>query len=127
MDIQSMQIAPEEITYLVQEMARRHQERPPGEVDFYTALAILADGYRQDHDRCFCIMERMRCLIALRADERMRGWTVQGIEKGCILTNEAIFRAAAKCPLKANRKRVWFDADEFFKIALHETASEGRA
>jgi hypothetical protein len=56
MDIQSMQIAPEEITYLVQEMARRHQERPPGEVDFYTALAILADRYRVRSENSILLM-----------------------------------------------------------------------
>jgi hypothetical protein len=55
------------------------------------------------------------------------GWTLQGIEDGCLLTNEAIFRAAAKCPLRANAKRVWFDADEFFEIALGETETKARA
>jgi hypothetical protein len=59
-------------------------------------------------------------LKRLLSDERIRGWTLQGIEKGCLLTNEAIFRAVAKCPVRANAKRVWFDADEFFEIALKE-------
>jgi hypothetical protein len=72
-------------------------------------------------------MERMRCLNALLFDERIRGWTLQGIEKGCLLTNEAIFSAVAKCPVRANAKRVWFDADEFFEIALNEMEPEGRA
>ncbi len=124
-----MEIATEEVTYLVEEMARRHQEREPGEVDFYTAVAILAERYvgTRDHHRSFCLMERMRCLTDLLRDERMRGWTIEAIEEGCLLTNEAIFQAVAKCPLKANTKRVWFDADEFFSIALSETEAEGRA
>ena len=128
-DIQTMEVATEEITYLVEQMALQHQERGPGNVDFYTAVAILAERYRdtQDHDRSFCVMERMRCLNDLLADERMRGWTIKGIEEGCLLTNVAIFRAVAKCPLKANAKRVWFDADEFFSIALTEMESEGSA
>ena len=128
-DIQTMEVATEEITYLVEEMSRQHQEREPGEVDFYTAVAILAERYRdtQDHHRSFCVIERMRCLTDLLRDERMRGWTIQGIEEGCLLTNQAIFRAVAKCPLNANAKRVWFDADVFFNIALSETESEGRA
>jgi hypothetical protein len=33
-EIRAMQIAPEEITSLVQQMTRQHQERGPGEVDF---------------------------------------------------------------------------------------------
>ena len=120
-------ISTEEITYLVQEMARLHQERESREVDFYTAVAILAERYGDDHDRCYCVMERMRCLRSLVGDERMKGWTIQGVENGCLLTNEVIFRATAKCPLRADAKRVWFDPDEFFNIALRETESEGSA
>jgi hypothetical protein len=128
-ELQKMEITAEEIIYLVDEMARKHQERERGEVDFYTAIAILAERYRntQDHHRSFCVIERMRCLTDLLGDERMRGWTTQGIEEGCLLTNEAIFQAVAKCPLKANANRVWFEADEFFNIALGEMEPEGRA
>jgi hypothetical protein len=126
-EIQKLEIATEEITYLVEEMARQHEQREQGEVNFYTAVAILAERYRQDHDRCFCVMERMRCLVEVMRDSRMRGWTIQGIEEGCLITNEAIFRAVAKCPLKADAKRAWFDPDEFFNIALSELESEGNA
>jgi hypothetical protein len=64
-DVQAMQVAKEEITYLIAEMVRQHEEREPGEVDVYTSVAILAERYRDDHQRSFCIMERMRCLMAL--------------------------------------------------------------
>ena len=106
-DIQALETTTEEVTYLVEEMARRHQEREPGEVGFYTAVAILAEQYRGtgDHQRSFCVMERMRCLTDLLRDERMRGWTIEAVEEGCLLTNEAIFRAVAKCPLRASTKR----------------------
>ena len=57
-----MQIADEEILYVVEEMARLHQEREPGEVDWYSAMEILSDKYQQDHERCFCIMERCNAL-----------------------------------------------------------------
>lgn len=126
-EIQQMDIADEEIFYLVEEMAQQHQERDPGEVDWHTAIGILAERYQQDHRRCFCIMERMWCFLPLLGDERMKGWTIKGIEEGCLLTNAAIFRAVAKCTLKADLKRAWFDPDEFFKIALFETESAGMA
>jgi hypothetical protein len=126
-DIQKMQIEPDEIIYLIQEMAREHDRRGPGGVSFYTAMAILADRYRDDHERCFCVMERMRCLRTLADDPRMRGWTMQGVEEDCLLTNEAVFRAVARCPLRANSKRTWFDADEFFALVLNETEPEGSA
>ncbi|HEX7360691.1 MAG TPA: hypothetical protein VF283_09380 [Bryobacteraceae bacterium] len=50
-------------------------------------------------EEIICVMERMRCLTALLSDDRMRGWTLQRVEDGCSLTNEAIFRATAKCRL----------------------------
>jgi hypothetical protein len=60
-------------------------------------------------------------------DARMRGWSFEGSEPGSLLTSEAVFRAAALCPLHAVKGELQFDADEFFGIALAETPSEGRS
>ena len=124
-EIQGMVITPEEIFYVVEVLARQHRERD--DVDFYTMIGVLAERYQQDSRRSFCVMQRMRCTVELVQDKRMKGWTIQGIEDGCLLTNEAIFRAAAKCPMRATAKRIWFDPDEFFSIALSETEAVGRA
>jgi hypothetical protein len=127
-EIQKMNIADEEILYLVEEMGRLHQERQAGDVGWYSAVGILADRYgTNSHSRCFCILQRMESFQALLGDERMRGWTVPGIEDGSMFTKAAIFRAVARCPLLADSKRTWFDPDEFFRIALRETESEGTA
>jgi hypothetical protein len=125
--IQRLQVDVAEVLYLVREMARLHEEREPGEVGMESAVAILAEKYRDDLDRVHCIMERMRCLRRLLTDDRMKGWTTKGIEDGYLLTNEAIFRAVAKCRLRGNSRRMWFDSDEFFGIALSETEPEGTA
>lgn len=125
--VQDLKIAPEEIIYLVEEMAHRHEEKQAGEVDWYTAMAITGEKYKDDHQRCFCIMERMRCFLPMLEDARMRGWTMRGREEGCLFTNEAIFRAVARCPLKADSRRMWFDNDEFFGVALSEAESQGTA
>jgi len=117
-----MEIAGEEIYYLIERMAEEHEERNPG---WYTAIAILSDRYPNDSSRTYCISERMRCLTKLVGDSRMKGWTIA--EDGCTFTHAAIFHAMAKCPLRANMKRVWFDPDEFFSIALQATEAEGRA
>ena len=39
----------------------------------------------------------------------------------------AVFRAVAKCPLQMDENRIWFDADEFFRIVLQECDPEGTA
>lgn len=124
-DILPMQIEPEEIFYLVREMAKAHEER--GEASWYTQVAILADRYPKQSSRTFCIMERMQCLIGLKKDKRMRGWSMDTDDPKCDLTHEAVFRATAKAPLYRKGKRLRFDPNEFFALALTETDSEGNA
>lgn len=123
--IQNLSIEPEEILYLVQEMTRRRETS--NEVDWYTSLAILFDRYPCDGDRTFCINQRMECLLPMMADARMRGWSMDAVEPGCVLTNESVFRAVAKCPLHAGEDRLWFDPDEFFRLVLEESQPQGRA
>lgn len=69
--VQDLKIAPEEIIYLVEEMAHRHEEKQAGEVDWYTAMAITGEKYKDDHQRCFCIMERMRRFLPMLEDAGM--------------------------------------------------------
>lgn len=124
-EIQKLEIDPEEILYLVERMTALHDEND--DVDWYTAMAVLAGRYEKDAVRMFCISERMACLSALVKDERMRGWSFQAAEPDCIITNTAVFDATARCTMKADEKHVWFDPDEFFQLILKESDSEGTA
>jgi hypothetical protein len=97
-------------------------------------LFVLKDRYETEHmqvqtTKMFCITERMRCLVEMTKDDRVRGWSMQAVEKDCLLTNDAVFRGVALCPLKEDGegKRMHFDPDEFFNIVLQESDSEGRA
>jgi hypothetical protein len=54
--VQAMEIATEEITYLIEEMARQHQEREPGTVDFYTAR----ENNQVSHGSNSCVKDRAR-------------------------------------------------------------------
>jgi len=102
-----------------------------GEPCFESAVLILSERYEDDDtkdiDKAFCIMERMRCLSLVAKDDRMRGWTKDSVDKDCLLRNEAIFRAAASCPVRDEDGKPYFDADEFFSLALNESPSEGNA
>jgi hypothetical protein len=118
-------IQPEEIIAIVQEMSKLHHDGV--ETDWETSVIILARLHPGHPEKAHCISERMHCLVEMAKDARMHGWTFQGPEKGCLITNEAVFRAAALCPLHADPKHLWFDADEFFSLVLGETPSEGRA
>lgn len=120
----------EEILHVVKKMTRLHEE---GEKpDFESASFIIADRYRGKRnavEKTFAIMERMLCLSRLmeKKDERMRGWTMDAIEEGCMLTNEAVFTATALCPLKKDGEWACFEPDEFFEIVLRESEPAGRA
>jgi hypothetical protein len=120
------EIKPEEIIALVQELERLHDEgREP---DWESSAIILVKQHPGQPQKAHCISERMRCLSEMSKDTRMRGWSFEGSEPGCLLTSEAVFRAAALCPLRGGKDdEVQFDADEFFGIVLGETPSDGRA
>jgi hypothetical protein len=55
----------------------------------------------------------------------MRGWTIERIEEGCLLTNEAVFTATALCSMQKEDERMHFDPDEFFDIGLRERGDDG--
>jgi hypothetical protein len=124
-DVLEIKITTAEILDLVKEMTRLREngEKP----DWYTAVAILSNRYEKQTGKVFCITERMQCFAELSNDERMRGWSIEAVEKDCILTNEAVFTAVALCPLKDDGNRVYFDPDDFFDIVLRESESEMRA
>lgn len=126
-EITNLEINPEDVAYLAQEMARRnHAEN----ADFFTLIAILGERFRgqeKSADRMFCISTRMECLSELMKDQRMRGWTIETNEAQYTLANWAIFHAAAVCTLQVQDDRFYFDADEFFRIALADLEPEGHA
>lgn len=125
-EITELEINPEDVAYLAVEMARRDH---PEDVDFFTLIAILGERFRgqeKSADRMFCISTRMECLSELMRDERMRGWIVETNTR-CTIANWAVFHAAAVCTLQVQDDRFYFDAEEFFKIALAELEPVGHA
>lgn len=123
--IQMVQVEPNEILFLVTEMARNHDEG--NDTNWYTQVGILASLYPDKPERAIAIVERMQCLIGLFGDERMRGWTLASRDPNCIITNGAVFRATALAPIHLIGEKFVFDADEFFSLALCETDAEGNA
>jgi hypothetical protein len=118
-------VDPEDIIFLVREMTTLREEGH--EIDWTTSLFVLRDLYENDVNRIFCVSERMRCLTELMKDPRMRGWTIEDRDPACVITNGAVFHAVAKCLLQMDENRIWFDADEFFRIVLEECEPEGTA
>lgn len=123
-DLQKIEIEPEEIVYLVQELAKDHEAGYDG--DFYSAVRILHERYQDDIERTFCITERLRCLIELMKSPRMRGWAFQSTQPDGVFTNGAVFHATAKCTLRGE-DRAYFEPDEFFDWVLKESDSAGNA
>ena len=123
--LSTMVIEPEEIFYLVKEMSRHHEEGR--EADWEVSVLILISRYPKDPDRALCIAERMRCLREIMKDDRMGGWSLKTNDPECSMTNEAVFRSVAKCPLRTDADHIWFDPDEFFDLTLREVESEGNA
>ena len=118
----------EDILYLVQEMARRHEESDDDDIGLETATIIMIARYPGQIEKVHAIMERMRLLPEMMKEPRMKGWSMDKRDD-CVLTSEAVFRAVAKCPVRYDREadRTYFDADEFFRVVLDETPTEGTA
>ena len=126
-DAVRLKIEPEEIDYLVKEMARQHGLN--GGIDFYTSIPILMNRYRGQEkvaDRIYCITMRMKCLADLMRDERMHGWRMDRSDSERTFTNAAIFSAVALCSVQTENERFHFDADEFFRIAQEQVEPEER-
>jgi hypothetical protein len=126
--VNELVIKPEEIIYLVQEMTARARrgERP----DWYTSIAVLAEKYRGDPDRVYCISARIRCLVEMMKDARMAAWVRAAPELDYSVTKEPVFRATVRCPLVLvlvrGEKRYRFDPEVFFRIVLEEAEAEAQ-
>jgi hypothetical protein len=124
-EIVKTKIKPAEISDFVAEMAKRHEESR--DTDWYAQVAILVGRYSGRPKRPVAIMERMRCLVALMGDPRMRGWTMEAKDPECTITHEAVFFATATSPLHQIGEELRFDADEFFDIVLTAAEAGGHA
>lgn len=72
---------------------------------------------------------RLRALAKLIREGKGKPWTYAVAEDGGHMVNEALFKAAARAPLFLVRTvgEIAFDRDEFMKIALEESETDGRA
>lgn len=123
-EIIAEQIDPADIIHLVSQMAKlRDEGREP---NWYSQIGILADRFPRGSQKPLAITERMKALIPMLKDKRARGWSFEGVEPGCTITHEAMFRAAALAPLHCpDGRKLKFKPNEFFKIALEQTESSG--
>ena len=122
--IVEMEINPQEIIDLVEEMTKKRNDGI--ETNWYTTVGLLADRYHDEYDRAFCIHERMQCLNNMMEDARMSAWTTRTNDLSFLYVNAAAFIAAAKCPLRF-RDELYFDPEEFFRMALEESTPDARA
>jgi hypothetical protein len=123
-EIIAEKIDPADIFHLVSQMAKlRDEGREP---NWYSQIGILAERFPRGSQKPLAIMERMQALIPTLKDRRAKGWSFDGVEPGCTITHEAIFRAAALAPLHwPNGRKLKFKREEFFRIVLEQTESTG--
>lgn len=72
------------------------------------------------------IMLRMEALSRMVQEQTASSWTVGINGEGYVLVNEAVFHAAAHARLhREGKNSVRFDANEFLRLALEASDSEG--
>jgi hypothetical protein len=72
---------------------------------------------------------RLGALAKLISEGEGKPWTFAVADDGGHMVNEALFKAAARAPLFEAKTvgAVSFDRDEFMKIALEESETDGKA
>jgi hypothetical protein len=81
-------------------------------------------------DECIAVSYRLAALAYLVHEGHGDHWTLRVEGNEYRLLNEALFRAAARTPLREPKKMVRdvrFNPKEFLRIALEEAKSEGTA
>ncbi len=121
-----VKIEPSDIKYLVLELEKLRGSGVSKGFETQVSILLKRHGVNKS-SKIFAIIERMRCLVDLMEDDRMRGWTLQGTVEGCTLTHEAVFAATATCRLIYRDEHFSFDPDEFFRVALRHTPGEAKA
>lgn len=94
-----------------------------------TISLIRALHKEQKPDVILAIDYRLRALAKLISEGKGKPWTFALAEDNGHMVNEALFRAAARAPLfeAGTVGEVAFNPDEFMKIALEESETEGEA
>ncbi|MDA9539229.1 hypothetical protein ACM41_24320 [Bradyrhizobium sp. CCBAU 21362] len=94
-----------------------------------TVALIRALHKEQKPEVILAIDYRLRALAKLISEGKGKPWTFAMTEEGGHMVNEALFRAAARAPLFTAKTvgEVAFNPDEFMKIALEESETDGQA
>lgn len=94
-----------------------------------TVSLIRALHKEQKPELILAVDYRLRALVKLISEGQGKPWTLATTVEGGHVVNEALFRAAARAPLFAAKTvgEVAFNLDEFMKIALEESETDGQA
>ena len=94
-----------------------------------TVSIITALGKKHQPDELIAVSYRLMALAHLLHEGEGGQWTLNVAGKEYKLVNEALFRAAAKAPLRERKmvRDVKFNPKEFLRIALEEAESAGSA
>jgi hypothetical protein len=115
-EIQKLVIEPSEIRDLANAMAERDQTG--NDYDPAIMTQILAPRYGEDSLRAFSVAARFDSLLPLLDNALLCEWAIGVADPQCAVA--AVYRAAARCPLRSAGRRLFFDSDEFFQIVRRE-------
>ena len=93
-----------------------------------TASIVVALGTNHSAEEMTAVWCRLVALTKVLRSPDGERWALS-IDKDCTLVNEALFRAAARAPLRENKNLgdMQFNVKEFLQLALEEASWEGSA
>ena len=107
-------------------MVADHETNGSGDI---TASIVMALGTNHSAEEMTAVWCRLVALTKALRSPGGEHWTLSIDKKDCALVNEALFRAAARAPLRENKNLgdMEFNANELLQLALEEANSEGSA
>jgi hypothetical protein len=114
-------VTKEELLTLVTESEKYSGGEPGG------GLFLIAKLYKGSPQKAQAVYFRMEALSQLLVKNGAPGWTLPPAEDGSILTQAAVFSAAALEPLAAIEDDIGFEQESFLRRVLAEADTEGTA
>lgn len=115
-EVQRTTVEPSEIRDLANAMAE--QDQTGNDYDPSIMSRILLPRYGDDSLRAFSVAARFDSLLPLLDNALLCEWAIGVADPQCAVI--AVYRAAARCPLRSAGRRLFFDGDEFFQIVRRE-------
>ena len=124
--VNAVEVTAEELREVVADSAQLHREEPQG-VGMEALMILVVRRHHANSKKAFAICSRRRALAFLIGEQGMLGWMLPAFADGSVLTQAAVFDAAACQPLVEYGNELVFERATFLERVLELAEPAGTA